>query len=86
MKLPDVVPDLSVVMDTDTAAVINAQYGEMSSGFEYLRSCNGLDRKENHRPTFDKRILFFQIKDFTVRSMAAYTAAILHAQLRACTT
>ena len=27
MKMPGVIPDLSVVVDTDTAAVINAHYG-----------------------------------------------------------
>ena len=86
MKLPDAVLDLSAVVDTDATAVINAYYSEMRSRFKYLRSCDGLDCKGNHRPSAMGESCSFKIKAFTVCSMAAYTAAILHAQLRVCTT
>ena len=79
MKLPDVVLDLPGVVDTDTTAVINAYYGEMRFRFEYLRSCDGSDYKRNHRSSSLSESCSFKINTFTVCSMAAYTAAILHA-------
>jgi hypothetical protein len=79
MKLPDVVLDLSAVVDTDTTAVINAYYSEMRSRFEYLRRCDGPDYKRNYRPSSVSESCSFKINTFTVCSMAAYTAAILHA-------
>jgi hypothetical protein len=79
MELPDVVLDLSAAVDADTTAVINAYYSEMRSRLEHLKSCNGPDYKRNHRPPSVSKACSFKINTFTVCSMAAYTAAILHA-------
>jgi hypothetical protein len=79
MKLLDVLLDLSAVVDTDTMAVINAYYSEMRSTFVYLRNCDGPDYKRNHRPSSASESCSFKINTFTVCSMAAYTAVILHA-------
>jgi hypothetical protein len=84
MKLPDAVLDLSAVVDTDATAVINAYYSEMRSRFEYLRSCDGSDYERNHRSSSVSESRSFKINTFTVCLMAAYTAAILPASLRAC--
>jgi hypothetical protein len=79
LKLPDVLPDLSVVVDTDTTAVVNAYYREMRSTFEHLRNCDGPDYKRNHRPSSTSESCSIKFNTFTICLMAAYTAATLHA-------